>query len=445
MEKLINNEEIEHSSPLQKRTAPDTHKEPVTQKFIKQELHSSLSEKKSVDNPKIENEQEESMKKEEILKENKNNFLKGKIPSTSYFQNYQQQKNEPEKLLFEKKIDDFQIPQTQPNNPKESSFLNLNDDDDENSMGVMMNWPDDSFVSAINFPNNNLNKISPTTSLFKDFKPKDEFDFSSDFLYGKDEDNLPKFSNIEKEKVQNFDLETPKNFQGSSTTVKQELDTSNFINDFFGIENNNKQKNENSAWRKPSSSNKRRYDDQKKIEQIDNYYFREEMMKRANNSRIGNKNFYNYNFEGSHDSKSLKKNGKKRGKYRMFTENEKLEIVNFACQNGVHKASQKYGVKVKKILDWKENGVQRKKGAGRKTLDPEMESKLILWIEQIIEKNKTYPTGQMIKDKALSLYTGDGKFKASKGWYDKFLKRKSMEIGQLKKRASFLESQVLHG
>ncbi len=64
--------------------------------------------------------------------------------------------------------------------------------------------------------------------------------------------------------------------------------------------------------------------------------------------------------------------------------------------NSTRKASFMLNIPEKNIKRWIKNGPERKKGAGRKTTDPEMEKQLIDWITKIFTE-----TGQLIDLKAL--------------------------------------------
>jgi len=76
----------------------------------------------------------------------------------------------------------------------------------------------------------------------------------------------------------------------------------------------------------------------------------------------------------------------------------------------------------KNIERWTRCGVDRKKGAGRKTLNPRMERHLIDWVkESIRQPGRGMPKRKQILDMAKEYQTKE--FKASKGWCDKFLKR----------------------
>ena len=79
-----------------------------------------------------------------------------------------------------------------------------------------------------------------------------------------------------------------------------------------------------------------------------------------------------------------------------------------------------FNISTKSIRRWEKDGVSKKKGAGRKKMDPLMEKKLLDWYHK--EKDKGVEmTSRMIKEKA-KLLSRNKKFKASKGWFSKFRK-----------------------
>lgn len=61
--------------------------------------------------------------------------------------------------------------------------------------------------------------------------------------------------------------------------------------------------------------------------------------------------------------------------------------------------------------------------AGRKTMDPIMEEMLTKWIHKYNNENECMPSHSIIKKKAQTLSIFKDRFKASKGWYDKFMYR----------------------
>ena len=62
-------------------------------------------------------------------------------------------------------------------------------------------------------------------------------------------------------------------------------------------------------------------------------------------------------------------------------------------------------------------------GGGRKTLDPHMEKNLFSWIVKELKRTEKIIPKYVIKNKAKRLVNSNIKFKASKGWFDKFFMR----------------------
>ena len=99
----------------------------------------------------------------------------------------------------------------------------------------------------------------------------------------------------------------------------------------------------------------------------------------------------------------------------------KERVISYARINDIDKMARKLKISKKNIERWLKNGIQRKKGAGRKTMNPEMEREIISWVIERIKEKKIMPRRKDILLKAMG-YKNE-KFKASKGWCDKFLKR----------------------
>ena len=51
----------------------------------------------------------------------------------------------------------------------------------------------------------------------------------------------------------------------------------------------------------------------------------------------------------------------------------------------------------KNIKRWIKNGPERKKGAGRKTMDPNMEKNLLQWVAKTYRNTGTFPDNKEIK------------------------------------------------
>lgn len=86
----------------------------------------------------------------------------------------------------------------------------------------------------------------------------------------------------------------------------------------------------------------------------------------------------------------------------------------------------------KNLRRWIEIGAERKKGGGRKRMDQEMEEKLHRWcIEESLKKGRPVSRLQ-IRQKALEFSKFPEKFKASKGWTDKFVKKYNLRKQAIK-------------
>lgn len=103
-------------------------------------------------------------------------------------------------------------------------------------------------------------------------------------------------------------------------------------------------------------------------------------------------------------------------------------IVQQAGLFGIKATCKKFNVTRKNVERWCKNGLDRKKGAGRKTTNPEMELEILNWVEDYIRRERKIPKRNYIIIRAMEY--ADGAFKASKGWCDKFLKRNKSILEQ---------------
>lgn len=124
-----------------------------------------------------------------------------------------------------------------------------------------------------------------------------------------------------------------------------------------------------------------------------------------------------------------------RGSYNMLDLNQRIRIVNYAKKFNIEAAHKKFKVCKSRIKRYMKNGPGRKKGGGRKTLDPTMESKLLSWIEETSYESSSFPCRAQIKQKAKNL-SAVGDFLASKGWCDKFFKRNQDKLEMIKKASA---------
>lgn len=115
----------------------------------------------------------------------------------------------------------------------------------------------------------------------------------------------------------------------------------------------------------------------------------------------------------------------------MFDLEKRKEVLRFIEENCVQKAAEKFKISKKRLMRWIKNGPDRKKGAGRKTLDPEMENILVTWIKKSVKEKGIFPTRLLIKFKAKELCKVT-RFRASKGWCDKFFRRNNDILNDMK-------------
>ena len=114
---------------------------------------------------------------------------------------------------------------------------------------------------------------------------------------------------------------------------------------------------------------------------------------------------------------------KKRGSYRKYSIAQRKEAIALAEKlDDINTTALILDVPIKNLKRWLKNGYERKKG-GRKTQDPLMEIKLTAWIKDFFKFNKKMPEHKLIKKMALKLSNFKITFKASKGWYEKFILR----------------------
>ena|SRR3990167_3928773 len=78
-------------------------------------------------------------------------------------------------------------------------------------------------------------------------------------------------------------------------------------------------------------------------------------------------------------------------------------------------------------------GIDCNLGGGRKTLDPEMESKLLIFIQNYHNLHKTMPSAKELKNRAILYSNHKHHFKASKGWLEKFMKRNDITTSSRRK------------
>lgn len=114
-------------------------------------------------------------------------------------------------------------------------------------------------------------------------------------------------------------------------------------------------------------------------------------------------------------------------KYNMYDEDFRKKAVDDVEEIGFIAAMAKHNIHRKKLIRWLETQGKRRKGAGKKIQNTDMEAQLIPWITNFFFEKNRYPQRNQIKEKAFSLSTNPA-FKASKGWLDKFIKRNNFNF-----------------
>ena len=106
---------------------------------------------------------------------------------------------------------------------------------------------------------------------------------------------------------------------------------------------------------------------------------------------------------------------------KRFTLHEKYQAIKLARQEGITRASILLNINKKNIYRWMNKGFFSKKGRGRKISNPDLEEKIIERVLNYIKLNKDLPAPIFIRKEAKK-HASEG-FRASKGWYEKFMKR----------------------
>ena len=138
--------------------------------------------------------------------------------------------------------------------------------------------------------------------------------------------------------------------------------------------------------------------------------------------------YKNYQNISKSNSISKMKQRKIRFKYRMYSKEEKefcLDLVMSKRYN-INDVANCCQVPLKSLKRWLRVGCERKKGGGRKVKDPELESKLLIWYDEMLSKGMK-PRYGTVRQKALKM-TKSKNFMASKGWFEKFKKKYDLKF-----------------
>ena len=111
----------------------------------------------------------------------------------------------------------------------------------------------------------------------------------------------------------------------------------------------------------------------------------------------------------------------KRKTYSILDKSQKDLICKIVDNFGAKTTANSLNLSIKSLKRWKKTGIERKKGGGRKILDPKMEKELYFWVLSQRNMGKKVTT-KNIKEKAKELSTCKS-FLASKGWFEKYRKK----------------------
>ena len=105
-------------------------------------------------------------------------------------------------------------------------------------------------------------------------------------------------------------------------------------------------------------------------------------------------------------------------KYSIWSDDIKDEIQNDLNKGlKVTYISKKYGINIRTLRRWKKNGINRKKGSGRKYMDPYLDNKVYLWYLTYYDKIPI--TSKTLRSVAYNL-SKNPNFRASYGWLSRF-------------------------
>lgn len=142
--------------------------------------------------------------------------------------------------------------------------------------------------------------------------------------------------------------------------------------------------------------------------------------------------------ENKENLSSVSQISRKRGPYKHYSPSKKRQALDIYyssflssnddrnAKNSTQKISKSLDIPCNTLKRWIKVGIYRRKGAGRKLLDPLMEEHLYKWCQSELNKNNLL-TGREIRKMARNLSSNKETFKASKGWLVGFLKRFKLE------------------
>lgn len=154
---------------------------------------------------------------------------------------------------------------------------------------------------------------------------------------------------------------------------------------------------------------------------------------------------------GLHDQgvsiKYLQSNGLsldlRRGPYNIYSPHKKEEALDLLHRGyNFSEVSKMLSVPIKNLRRWAVMGTQRRIGGGRKLMDAQMEANLYQWILNEMKVKQRKVSRSEIRKKALELSQYQDRFKASKGWTDKFVRKNGLKRASMKKLIESLKSNL---
>ena len=146
-----------------------------------------------------------------------------------------------------------------------------------------------------------------------------------------------------------------------------------------------------------------------------NFTIQSEKLENINNTNIQNNTEKNIKFF---------KTDKLSKHYKVMTSETKKKILEDLKYLSNTEVSKKYGTSIRNIVRWKSCGYHRKIGSGRKTLDPELNNKLLKWY---FSQDPNLITTRIFRNKAKEL-TNNKEFKASMGWLTLMKKKYNLKF-----------------
>jgi hypothetical protein len=132
----------------------------------------------------------------------------------------------------------------------------------------------------------------------------------------------------------------------------------------------------------------------------------------------------------------FKEISKKTRKYQIYTEEEKVTILNFLKKHGVQKTITQFSSSQRKLTQrklrcWTESQRKIKANKGRKLENPAFDKAFLQWCFTFQQENGRAPNNKEAKAKALTMSEAEN-FKASKGWLRRFSVRHKFTFSTVK-------------